>query len=81
MRLPHPLGCLYFVVKAIGALLRIGRPFPFLLIAAVFMFLLGLANSSMQGDAAANAWRQVGSEATCRRRGGHREGIDDQWLV
>ena len=42
VRLPQPLGCLYFIVLAIGALLLIGALFPFLLIAAVVMFLLGI---------------------------------------
>lgn len=42
MRLPQPIGCLCFIVLAIGALLLIGALFPFLLIAGVAMFLLGI---------------------------------------
>lgn len=42
MRLPQPLGCLFFIVLAIGALLLVGLLFPFLLIAAVFMFVFGI---------------------------------------
>ena len=42
MRLPQPLGCLFFMVLAIGALMIVAALFPFLLIAAVFMFLLGI---------------------------------------
>lgn len=42
MRLPNPVGCLCFTLVVIGGLILIGLLFPFLLIAAVVMFLLGI---------------------------------------